>query len=264
MIKMKPKIYILGDIHGNWRPVRAFHQRNKDDKEYNEAEKVIILLGDAGLNFFFNRRDEDTKKKLGTYPFTYFLVRGNHEERPSICMEKEPDKWHTETYFGNTVYVENEFPYIKYALDEVAIYNINGYKTAIIPGAYSVDKYRRLELSWSWFSAEQLSEQEQSDGIRVFEKEDWNVDLVLSHTCPFTFQPTDLFLSVVDQSTVDATMERYLEQIERNLNYKLWLFGHFHSTRIYPKIEDKQMIMLFNDKAIELENIIHGEEIKFL
>ena len=32
-------------------------------------------------------------------------------------------------------------------------------------------------------------------------------DLVLSHTCPIIYEPTDLFLFVVDQSTVDKTTE---------------------------------------------------------
>jgi 3-oxoacid CoA-transferase subunit A len=78
------------------------------------------------------------------------------------------------------------------------------------------------------------------------------------------FEPTDLFLSGVDQSMVDKTMERYLGEIERNLNYRLWVFGHYHSTRTYPKIDNKQMLMLFNDKAIELEDWIKNDSGQFL
>ena len=155
---MKQHIYMMSDIHGDWRPVRNFYQRNPKIARAATAgeENVLILLGDAGLNFFFNHRDEEFKKKLGKYPFTYFVVRGNHEERPSICAINNPDAWHTENYFNGLVWVENEYSYIKYTMDFVNMYEIpynetNTYKTLVIPGAYSVDKYHRIQMGWSWF-----------------------------------------------------------------------------------------------------------------
>ena len=51
------KIYVMGDIHGSFKPIRDFHLRHNTNKEYNEADKTMILLGDAGLNFFFNHRE---------------------------------------------------------------------------------------------------------------------------------------------------------------------------------------------------------------
>ncbi len=45
-----------------------------------------------------------------------------------------------------------------------------------------------------------------------------------------------LFLDGLDQSTVDKTMEEWLSDVEKNLNYKHWLFGHFHANR---EINDK-------------------------
>ena len=94
----EPRIFALGDIHGKWQTVRDFWNKYKENeelfilKEYN----TLILLGDAGLNYFFNYRDKETKEKLQKIPFTYFVIRGNHEERPSICAVKNPDEWHTE------------------------------------------------------------------------------------------------------------------------------------------------------------------------
>ena len=66
----------------------------------------------------------------------------------------------------------------------------------------------------------------------------------MSHTCPLAFEPTDLFLPVVDQSTVDKNMERYLGLIEYKLDYKLWLWGHFHAYRVYPQYQNRQCVML--------------------
>ena len=243
--------YAIGDIHGDFKAVRDFVQRNiqlhKDIA--NGDENVLICLGDFGGNYFFNHRDEGFKKKLGKYQFTYFVIRGNHEERPSKVMEMYPDLWHTEEYFGNLVYVENQFPYIKYASDIPCIYNIAGAKTLVIPGAFSVDKSYRLANGWGWFEGEQLTNEEMSIGLKLIKDHNNSFDLVLSHTCPIIFEPTDLFLSFVDQSMVDKTMERYLGKIEYNIDYKLWLWGHYHADRMYP--EGKQ-IMLFH-QALKLD-----------
>lgn len=259
---MSQKIYLMGDIHGNWKPIRDLYQRHP--YTFNANENTLILLGDAGLNFFFNHRDEEFKKKLGKFPFTYFVVRGNHEERPSICAEKNPDKWHKEYFWDGYVWVENDYPYIKYAMDFVSFYSIpygeyTKLKTLVVPGAYSVDKYRRLQMGWSWFPQEQLSEVERKDGISLIELQGWKCDLVLSHTCPVMYEPTDLFLSVVDQSMVEKDMERYLGEIEYKLDYKAWLWGHYHQFRDYPRIDGKFRTMLFNDAAIDLVDYMKGK-----
>lgn len=285
----QPKIFAIGDIHGKWQTIRDFYLTNKIQEKIKREERdnnILILLGDAGLNYFFNYRDEQVKKQLGKFPFTYFVIRGNHEERPSICAAKNPELWHTETYWGNIVYVENQFPYIKYALDEVSLYEIpyikgycdgtkeneyndegmpfwSTYKTLVIPGAYSVDKYHRLQNGWSWFEGEQLTAVEMERGLDLINSFGNEVDLVLSHTCPILFEPTDLFLSFIDQNMVDKTMERYLGQIEYQLQYNTWLWGHFHATREYPRIEGQpyKKVMLYDKEVLKVIDYLKDNEI---
>ena len=250
---MFERIWAMSDIHGSFLPIENFYRRNKDNINFSKETDCIILLGDVGTNYSFDGRDKKFKHKLGKFPFTYFCIRGNHEERPSICASLTPELWHIDNFFDNTIYVENNYPYIKYALDGVAIYNINGYRTLSIPGAYSVDKYYRLMHKWSWFEHEQLSEEEMKRGQRIIER-DPAFDLVLSHTCPINYEPTDLFLPQVDQSTVDKTMERYLGEIEYKVDYKLWVWGHFHHYRVYPRYQNKQCIMLSaGEEAINIQ-----------
>ena len=64
-------------------------------------------------------------------------------------------------------------------------------------------------------------------------------DFVLTHTCPFDYMPTDLFIVGVDQSTVDNSTEHWLQdEVLANINYNVWLFGHFHDDRLVrPHIE---------------------------
>ena len=249
------KVYFMGDIHQNFKPIRDLFQNLNlciEKEMHPDISDTVVLLGDAGANFFFNYMDRNFKEKIGKYKFTYFIIRGNHEQRPSICAQIRPNEWETEEYFGNTVYVEKKYPYIKYALDYPALYNIKGHPTMVFPGAYSVDKLYRIKNNLGWFEGEQLTEAEKKIGLKMI-KDLPHTDIVLSHTCPKIYQPTDLFLSVIDQSLVDDSMERYLNEVEYNLGYKLWLFGHYHQLRIYPQYEDKQMIMLSKDAVIDLD-----------
>lgn len=241
---MFKRIWACGDLHGSYSPIKNFWDRHKDDINFSKETDCIILLGDIGANYYFNHRDKKFKEKLEKFPFTYFCIRGNHEERPSICASLNPDLWYTEGFFDNTVYVEKDYPDIKYALDEVAVYNIDGYKTLTIPGAYSVDKHYRLAHHWNWFKNEQLSDEEMERGRRTIQLNNYKFDLVLSHTCPIGFEPIDLFLSQINQSTVDKTMEQYLGEIEVTITYKIWLWGHFHHYRVYPRFQNSQCIML--------------------
>lgn len=282
------RIWAMGDIHGSYLPIENFWHRNKDNINFSKETDCIILLGDVGANFFFSKRDKDFKEKLESFPFTYFCIRGNHEARPSVCASKDPEHWCKEELFEGSVWVEDNYPDIKYAMDYPYIYNIpykidsiwhtppkeekNGrkviaelnfynYKTLVVPGAYSVDKYYRISQGWTWFENEQLSEEEMNLGRKIIEQTP-AFDLVLSHTCPISYEPTDLFLSTIDQSMVDKTMERFLGEIEYKINYKLWLFGHFHAYRVYPRYQNNQIIMLSDGKeTINIEEWLNKPEI---
>lgn len=284
-------IFVLADIHGKHQPVRNLYLRNKEKYKIDHPiNNALILLGDTGANYFFNYRDEDLKKKLSSYPFTYFIIRGNHEERPSICMQENPNDWDTEEFWGGLVYVEKAFPNLKYADDNPAVYNIpyitgynegtaendyndegnpffDFYKTLVLPGAYSVDKYYRLSNGWSWFPQEQMTKEEKEKAWNIIDKTpNKKFNLILSHTSPIIYEPTDLFLSCVDQSTVDKDTERFLGAVEYAINYDLWLWGHYHATRVYPLVEEKQPIMLFNDESLYLTDYIQEDykEITFI
>lgn len=105
-----------------------------------------------------------------------------------------------------------------------------------------------------WFKDEQLTSEEM-DNIAT-EIEGKSVDMVLTHTCPISWEPTDLFLKSVDQSSVDATMEKWFESIKDNFDWSIWLFGHFHADRLVrPGVE-----MFYND-IDDLDNIWHRQSI---
>lgn len=122
-----------------------------------------------------------------------------------------------------------------------------------------MDKWHRLRNHWPWFADEQLSEEEMQYGRELIAREQ-SVDLVISHTCPLMFEPTDLFLPFIDQSQVDKTMERYLAEVEVKLGYKRWAWGHYHDDRLYPWDGGREKLMLLNEHVVDLVRFMQMKE----
>jgi 3-oxoacid CoA-transferase subunit A len=97
-------------------------------------------------------------------------------------------------------------------------------------------------------------------GRLLLDLEQWKCDLVLSHTCPIIYEPTDLFLSCIDQSMVDKTMERYLGEIEYKLDYRAWCWGHYHQHREYPSPDGRRRLMLMHE-VVRLEDVMESKDI---
>ena len=71
-------IYITGDKHSDFREVFYFCYANK-----TTLDDILIVLGDAGINYYANEKDNNLKDSLNKYyPITFFCIHGNHEERP--------------------------------------------------------------------------------------------------------------------------------------------------------------------------------------
>lgn len=229
-IEVSDTIWLVqGDIHGDARAIAL-------PKYYYHSKTNVILLGDAGFNYYLDERDNKTKSLLAKlYPnATFWCVRGNHEARPEDISTMK--KVYNEIVNGY-VYEEERYPHIKYFMD--GEYQIGGYHCLVIGGAYSVDKEYRLMRGWQWFANEQLSQGE----MEMIEKEVSNqtYDFIFTHTCPLDWEPTDLFLHMIDQSKVDKSMEKWMNHLKNDcgLTWKhAWCFGHYHGDQaVRPHVD---------------------------
>lgn len=229
---------LVSDTHGRVEERLANLQLNAPI--HNPKETAVIILGDVGLNFYLNNTDRNNKRKVNSYGYTIYCVQGNHEQRPNFIPGME--EMYDENVKGN-VYYEPEFPNIRY-FHNGFIYEVKDYRFLVIGGAYSVDKYWRLHRAGltgvedpdyiarraGWFIYEQLTPDEMIGIQEQIEGE--KVDFVFTHTCPFSWIPDDLFISAVDQSTVDNRTEKWLEEIKDSFEWDVWLFGHYHADRL--------------------------------
>ncbi len=227
-------IYITGDTHRDFDRIFDFCE------EYcTQKDDILIILGDAGINYFLDERDAELKRQLSELPITLFCIHGNHEERPYEIDSYEETDWH-----GGLVYVEQEFPNLIFAGDG-EIYDFNGRSVLVIGGAYSVDKNYRIANHLPWFETEQPDDAAKNYTENQLKKVNYRVDTVLTHTAPLKFEPTWAFLPTIDQSQVDKSTEIWLDSIEKKLSYEQWYFGHFHVddhsgsvTILYEEIEE--------------------------
>lgn len=253
---MKQIFLIMGDIHGDASLVEQLYEKAIKIYSPREYNLTFILLGDVGANYYGNIKDMIFKYKLSLLPVNFLCLRGNHEQRPSILMKQDPDKWKVISKYNGYFYVEKEYPNILYFKDDVGVYNINGRSVLTIPGAYSIDKEFRLKNGWKWFPEEQLSADEMLAAKTICKNNGMKFDLILSHTCPYNWRPTDLFLSCINQETVDNSMELFLQEVANNISFKAWCWGHFHEFRVY---EGKTRIMLNGYHAVELNSVINKD-----
>ena len=262
-MKLKHLIF-TGDTHGGFATITRISNIQQNIPEYKPEETMIVILGDAGLNFWLNNTDKKYKNLLNAMNYHIYCVRGNHEQRPELIKSMVLVN---DENVNNVVYMEEAFPNIRYFVDG-KIYNLLGYKCLVVGGAYSIDKWYRLARAGysreeaeiadpkkcGWFKDECLTAAEMSTIMKEVKGE--SVDFVLSHTCPLSWEPTDLFLNGIDQSTVDKSMEVWLDELKDNVKWKYYLFGHYHADRIerphveqfYQEYEDVESIIARWDK----------------
>lgn len=232
-------VYFTGDIHGApYRIIRFCKRYNltKDD--------IVIILGDVGANYSRDSRDDEMKRQFSKLKPTILCIHGNHEIRPEHIEGYDLVSW-----CGGKVWVQSQYPNILFAKDG-EMYEINGIRYIVIGGAYSVDKDYRLRIGQGWWPDEQPS-----DLIKEYvenQLKNNKIDVVLSHTCPFKYEPTEKFLPFIDQSTVDNSTEKWLDTIEEKIDYKAWYCGHWHTDKHIDK-----MHFLFN--CFESDQWLHAE-----
>lgn len=155
----------------------------------NPKDYAIIILGDVGFNTGSAFRDDMKKEYASQFGYSIYCVRGNHEVRPEN-VEGMERIWDSNVQAN--VWYEPTYPLIRY-FDNYGIYYLKTedreYRTLIISGGYSIDKFWRLKNNLFWNEKEQLSSNEMDEVDRLIRQSSNKFDLflvirVLIHGCP--------------------------------------------------------------------------------
>ena len=265
--------YITGDTHGNLKQIHSFcykmktttddtlvilgdvginyfntEQEKKAKAKYNNFGITMLCIHGNHEERPFNIPSYKTKKWKGG--IVYY-----EEEYPNILFAKDGEIYDLDgkkcIVIGGAYSVDKWFRIFKayavcqYFMDERlsdteyenAILYLRGEKSdndGTIRESLS-KAYELLPQGYcTWFKDELPSKE-----IKMFVESQLannQIDVVFSHTCPEKYIPKEMFLKDIDQSSVDNSVEMWLDKIENNLKYQKWYCGHWHTDKTTEKM----------------------------
>ncbi len=254
------KFFITGDKHRNFENVKCFCRDMK-----TRRKDVLIILGDAGFNYFEDFRDDKLKKEVSELNITLFCLHGNKESRPQNI-----GTYGIRSFCGGKVYYEPKYPNIFFAIDG-EIYTFEGKKYMVVGGAHSVDKNRCLEEHQPYWEDEMPDDATKVKVEEHLAEQNNRIYGMMTHTCPIQYLPTEMFMSTrqnaelkrkpniersknIFKPDIDRTTEEWLGNLERKLDYEVWYCGHYHIDKQIDKVD----MMYYEIRPLHMQ--LHANE----
>lgn len=253
-------IFVTGDCHGDFT---KFNTKNFPAQATLTKEDYVIICGDFGAVWCAEESPEERwwLDWLESKPFMTLFVDGNHENFDRL-NSFPVEEWHG----GN---VHKIRPTVIHLM-RGQVYELAGEKIFTFGGAQShdlsggildmddpdyIEKKRELDDDWvmyrinhvSWWKEELPSEDEMREAIENLEKNNFEVDYIISHCCSSSTQE----LVAKNNSYLLNVLTDFLDDIKEKVKYKKWCFGHYHDNLM---VNDKE-VLLYNT-IVELKNTI--------
>lgn len=267
--------WITGDFHRNIGDLRL-----RCDIVGVKQGDLVIVAGDDCLNYYGPDSDKMYKETINKWGIQFLFVNGNHQNKPENVQSYTTEMWNggkvlVEPQFPNLLFaVDGEIYTINGKTVAVCggAYSVDKY-IRVMRGALSYPKLLSDEelnylnqviydpqfkydkkildkivkkvppCACFWWPDEQpnnATKKRFEDNLELY---GWKVDYVVTHTVPYKYIPTEMFLSGVNQSSVDDKTERWLNSIERKLTYDKWYGGHYHADK---KVNDSMQLLFKN------------------
>lgn len=206
------KVLFCGDIHGELKKLLFLATQ-----KYKLANACIIICGDFGIGFGDSQSidmmcDNTVKRRMKENNLYIKVVRGNHDD-PS--------------YFDgnhNTDRIELLQDHVPFEVLGKTIYPIGG--------ATSIDKELRLKYNREnkkghkfWWGGENVTKLD-------IDKLPNKVDIIVSHEAPLNFDPVLVSRDNMSSDIYEAIRDdrKYLSEVENNVIYSRWFYGHYHDS----------------------------------
>lgn len=223
-------IYICGDTHRT-ADMHKLDIDNFPEQMSMSKSDYVIIVGDCGFTWARDRTNFKLRKYFNDKPFTTLYIDGNHENF-DLLDEMKTYMWNG----GKVNFISDSI----IRLQRGQVFEIDGLKFFTFGGAKSVDKdYRTPGISW--WPQEMPSSANYAEGLKNLENVGWYVDYVLTHDCSDRMLDRLLDRDIIYGKFV-TRLNFYLEDIEEQLTFKHWYFGHFHDDMVL----DAKHTLLFN------------------
>jgi hypothetical protein len=236
-------IYVSGDLHGGTSSYYVTSAKFKPAKRGD----IVLCCGDFGGVWYHDyhinekhRRSEDGFLEMTLRKRILWLtVDGNHDNFARLFGGEFPL---VEIFGGRAYKIRENIYYFKRG----EIFTIDGSTFLAFGGADSYDKkpVKIPSLAWEggyditpgrkegidWWPEEIPSKDDYDNACRNLDKVGWQVDHVISHTCPSSQRP--LFFNA---NRSDDPTENMLQELYEKLTFHTWHFGHFHINKQVDK-----------------------------
>lgn len=236
-------IYVTGDTHGDWKS-RLNEYAFPEQKEMTKDDYVIIL-GDFGIwdNSDRERRNLDW---LNNRNFTTLFVSGNHSNY-DILNGLPVEQWNG----GNVNFIRSSVIHLRrgqvFCIDGTTFFAFGGAASHdISDGILEIgdpriktwkkdpDKMFRINHK-SWWKEELPSKEEMQEGVNNLVNHNNEVDFILTH-CASSSTAALLSAGLYKPDILTS----YFEQIRMLVDYKKWLFGHYHDNKA---VNDSEILL---------------------
>lgn len=218
-------IYVTGDIHGE---IGRFFGNDYKSLKNND---YVIVAGDFGLLWHENVQYYNMIKAISGLDFTVLWVDGNHENHDWI------DRLTVTRWKGGDIHqiTDNCIHLMR-----GQVYEIEDKTFFTFGGATSIDRVYRVP-GISWWEREVPSYMECNEALDNLMNYDYTVDYIITHAA------SDQSLFKVNPRFNTDNVTNFLAEIERNIKFKHWYFGHYHEDR---EIDSKHTMLYY--KLIKL------------
>ena len=253
-IVMEFELYAISDIHGDVGIITDWIKQHLQEN----TNTILFVLGDAGLNFYMDERDDALKKELQeTITKTGFerksivqvlFVRGNHDARPENCEYQETN------CFGGKAYIQKEYPDLIFLKDGEK-YEINKMLFFVVGGGFSEDFHYRILNGSRLFINQEYSFNEVEKIISKAETiAKGNESIVLlTHVLPKEIlKYTKLQTKRMQQSITEYALQK-IHEIFNNKDCS-WFCGHYHTRKVF-KIEKNKHVTTFQILSNAVEKL---------
>ena len=201
-------IYVTGETRRSFSGVKAFcqeHNTTKDD--------VLIILGNACINYYGGIRDYWLKQMLAELPITLLCVRGNLEERATNLTTYKPVK-----FYGGYAMAEKEFPSLCFAADG-SVYNFGDQAFMVIGGCAPADGEERTANGQPYWTDTSPSKGTREFIEHMLELRKHQIDGFLTYTCPARYMAEEAEQENTDCIAANLETEQWFDTIDKQNNY---------------------------------------------
>lgn len=208
-------IFVTGDTHS--KIDRFSHKKWEFGKKLNKKDYVIIC-GDFGLIWDTNESSNEESywlKWLNDKNWTTLFVDGNHENFDRLNKFEEVN-----LFDGIVGKISDSIFHLKRG----EVYTIENKKFFVMGGAQSIDKASRVEFI-SWWKEELPSHKEICNAIENLDKNNNEVDYILTHTPPAHIINN---ITKFNFSEDNYNLTKFFDELSAKIKFKKWYFGHLH------------------------------------